>query len=107
MTLEEVKAYLRIDEDADDAILEMMMQATEGYIKSSVGAFDPENYRVRMLYFLIMQDFYENRVLIVKESDKQRLAHVVGSIVLQLQAEELQKEDPEWTSENSISESHS
>ena len=107
MTLEEVKEYLRIDEDADDHVIEMMMQATEDYIKSSVGSFNPKSSRARMLYLLIMQDFYENRVLVVRESDKQRLAHVVGSIVLQLQAEELQMEDPEWISENSTSESHS
>lgn len=89
MTLEEVKLYLRVDEDADDTVIEAMMQAAEGYIQSAVGEYDSGNPRARMLYLLIMQDLYENRVLAVKEADKQRLAHVSGSLILQLQAEQL------------------
>lgn len=91
MDIESVKNYLRIDTDADDETIKIMMEATESFIKDAVGAYDAENPKVKMLYFLIMQDFYENRVLVVKEADKQRLAYVVSSIVLQLQAEELLK----------------
>ena len=40
-----------------------------------------------------MQDLYENRVLTVKEADKQRLTHVVGSMVLQLQTSQLEEEN--------------
>lgn len=92
MTLDDVKAYLRIDEDADDMVLEVMMQATEQYIKDAVGFYEEENPKIKMLYWLVIQDFYENRVLVVKEADKQRLAHVVSSLVLQLQSEALLKE---------------
>lgn len=92
MTLDDVKAYLRIDEDADDMVLEVMMQATEQYIKDAVGFYEEANPKIKMLYWLVIQDFYENRVLTVKESDKQRLSHVVSSLVLQLQSEALLKE---------------
>lgn len=92
MTLDDVKTYLRIDEDADDMVLEVMMQATEQYIKDAVGFYDEENPKIKMLYWLVISDFYENRVLTVKESDKQRLSHVVSSLVLQLQSEALMKE---------------
>lgn len=91
MTIDDVKAYLRIDTDEDDIIIETMMQATEQYITDSVGFYDEENPKIKMLYWLIMQDFYENRALAVKESDKQRLSHVVSTIVMQLQTEELLK----------------
>ena len=92
MTLDDVKAYLRIDEDADDMVLEVMMQAAEQYIKDAVGFYEEENPKIKMLYWLVIQDFYENRVLVVKEADKQRLSYVVSSIVMQLQTEALLKE---------------
>ena len=92
MMLDDVKTYLRIDEDADDVVLEVMMQATEQYIKDAVGFYEEENPKIKMLYWLVITDFYENRVLAVKESDKQRLTHVVSSLVLQLQSEALLKE---------------
>lgn len=92
MTLDDVKEYLRIDEDADNMVLEVMMQAAEQYIKDAVGFYEEENPKIKMLYWLVIQDFYENRVLVVKEADKQRLSYVVSSIVMQLQAEALLKE---------------
>lgn len=92
MTLDDVKAYLRIDEDADDMVLEVMMQAAEQYIKDAVGFYEEENPKIKMLYWLVIQDFYENRVLVVKEADKQRLSYAMSSIVMQLQTEALLKE---------------
>lgn len=92
MTLDDVKAYLRIDEDADDMVLEVMMQAAEQYIKDAVGFYEEENPKIKMLYWLVIQDFYENRVLVVKEADKQRLSYAMSSIVMQLQTEVLLKE---------------
>ena len=92
MMLDDVKAYLRIDEDANDMVLEVMMQAAEQYIKDAVGFYEEENPKIKMLYWLVIQDFYENRVLVVKEADKQRLSYVVSSIVMQLQTEALLKE---------------
>lgn len=92
MTLDDVKAYLRIDEDADDMVLEVMMQAAKQYIKDAVGFYEEENPKIKMLYWLVIQDFYENRVLVVKEADKQRLSYAVSSIVMQLQTEALLKE---------------
>lgn len=93
MMLDDVKAYLRIDEDADDVVLEVMMQATEQYIKDAVGFYEEGNPKIKMLYWLVIQDFYENRVLVVKEADKQRLSYAVSSIVMQLQTEALLKEE--------------
>ena len=70
MSLELVKKYLRIDEDADDDVLQIMMDAAKQYIIDA-------------------QDLYENRVLNVREADKQRMAYTFGSIVLQLQCDEM------------------
>lgn len=92
MDINEVKTFLRIDEDEDENILLIMMQAAEEYIKDSVGFFDSENNKMKILYWLVIQDFYENRVLVVKEADKQRLSYAVSTIVTQLQTEALLKE---------------
>lgn len=93
MDINEVKTFLRIDEDEDENILFIMMQTAEEYIKDSVGFFEPENNKMKILFWLVIQDFYENRVLVVKETDKQRLSYVVSSIVMQLQTEALLKEE--------------
>lgn len=93
MDIDAVKEYLRIDDDADDRTIDLMMSAAKDYIKDAVGKCDEQNPKTKMLFMILMQDFYENRVFIVKESDKQRLTHIVGSIVLQLQAAELEGEE--------------
>ena len=90
MNLEMVKQYLRIDEDYDDEIIRIMMDAAEQYIIGAVGKFDKKNPKARMLFLAIMQDLYENRVLNIKEDDKQRMSYTFGTIVLQLQCEELE-----------------
>ena len=78
MDIDAVKEYLRIDDDADDMTIELMMNAAKEYIKDAVGKCDEKNPKTQMLFMLIIQDLYENRVLTVKEADKQRLTHVVG-----------------------------
>ncbi len=70
-----------------------MVKAAEAYIKDAVGEYDEQNPKMRILLFAIVQDFYENRVLTVTEAAKQRLSHTIGTIVAQLQAEELVKKD--------------
>jgi uncharacterized phage protein (predicted DNA packaging) len=85
MDISMVKKYLRIDEDEDDNVLQIMMQAAESYILDAVGVFNESDFKAQLLFLAIVQDFYENRVLTVKESDKQRMSHVFGSIIMQLQ----------------------
>lgn len=85
--LDMVKQYLRIDTDADDGLLGMMMGAAEAYIIAAVGSFDSSDRRVRILFLALMQDFYENRTYTVTEAQRRRLAHTQASIILQLQCE--------------------
>lgn len=99
MNLEEVKEYLRIDEDADDLAIQIMMDTAKQFITDAVGFYEGSNPKIKMLFALVMQDFYENRVLVVKESDRQRLAFVASSLLMQLQVEALMKEDEENVSE--------
>lgn len=85
MTLEEVKAYLRVDFEEDDGIILGMMDAAEAYIRDAAGRFDTRNSRARMLYMALVQDLYDNRTLMVTEQQKKRMSYTYASILLQLQ----------------------
>ena len=79
MDIDAVKEYLRIDDDADDTTIGIMIDAAKEYIRDAVGRCDEENPKTKLLFYALMQDFYEN--------------HVTNSIVLQLQAQLLQEEN--------------
>lgn len=85
MTIDTVKEYLRVDIDEDDKIIQQMMAAAEGYIVGAVGKYDPENEKANLLYLAIVQDLYENRMLMVTEQQKKKMSYVYASIILQLQ----------------------
>ena len=50
LDIKNVKAYLRIDFDDDDSLLNGIMLAAEEYIKSAVGVYDSSNPKANMLY---------------------------------------------------------
>ena len=85
MDIGQVKAYLRIDEDADDGILSLMMQAAEQYIIDAVGEYNEENPKAQLLYMA--------RALEVTESQRRSLSYTFRSIITQLQCEQYAKEE--------------
>lgn len=85
MTLDEVKTYLRVDFDEDDALITQMMEAAEAYIVDAVGAYDDQNAKARLLYMALVQDLYDNRALMVTEQQRKRMSYTYASIILQLQ----------------------
>lgn len=92
MDIKVVKQYLRIDTDADDDLIKLMMSAAEEYVAATVGKCDYNNFRTKILFLAVMQDFYENRTYTVTEAARRRLAHTQHSIIIQLQCEG----DEEW-----------
>ncbi len=87
MTLDEVKTYLRVDFDEDDALITQMMGAAEAYIVDAVGAYDDQNAKARLLYMALVQDLYDNRALMVTEQQRKRMSYTYSSIILQLQCQ--------------------
>lgn len=85
MTIEEVKEYLRVDIDDDDKMIAQMMAAAESYIIGAVGKYNPEDERANILFLAVVQDLYENRMLMVTEQQKKRMSYLYASIILQLQ----------------------
>lgn len=88
MTLEEVKAYLRIDYDDDDHLIVTIMSAAEEYVRNAVGIYDSLNQKANMLFMAVVQDLYDNRMLTVTEQQRKRMSYMYSSIILQLQLEQ-------------------
>lgn len=91
MTKKEVKSYLRIDIDDDDALLDAMMEAAEDYVKEAVGECDEENPRVNMLLLAIVQDMYDNRTFVASSTQgysvSESMRHMISSWITQLQVQ--------------------
>lgn len=85
MTLNKVKAYLRVSFDEDDEMIGQMMRAAEGYVVGAVGEYDPGNEKANLLYLALVQDLYDNRTLTVTEQQRRRMSYTYASIILQLQ----------------------
>ncbi|WP_432408635.1 head-tail connector protein [Wukongibacter sp. M2B1] len=89
VTLEEVKLYLRLetDYDGEDTILTLMINNAEAYIENAGIIIDETNAKqvnlAKLLALVLITDFYENRELTGKSSEKVR--YIVQSMIAQLQ----------------------
>ena len=98
-TLEEVKDYLRVDDDSDDGQLTAMMEFVKQYIIIAVGEFDETNPTAVMLAKAITQDVYDHRELMQSDQQqKKSMEYVYKSMVLQLQTARLMKANESVTS---------
>ncbi len=96
MKLEDVKLYLRIDGDEEDALIQSMMQAGAEYIRSAVGKYDDTDPTAQILLAAIVQNMYDNRELMQSEQQmKKRIEYTFQSIILQLQVKYSMKEGAE------------
>ena len=97
-TLEEVKDYLRVDDDSDDAQLTAMMEFAKQYIINAVGEFDETNPTAVMLAKAITQDVYDHRELMQSDQQqKKSMEYVYKSMIMQLQIAQLKKSDESVT----------
>lgn len=89
MTLEEAKAYLRIDGDAEDDVVEALMNAAESYLRGAVSDYDQlyadSDFRrvADMVQRLLISEMYENRG--VGEGAQKDYSFAVRSMITQLQ----------------------
>ena len=83
ITLEEAKQWLRIDHNDEDGLIIMMISAAEKYLFNATGnTFDNTNELAKLFCYVLVTDWYENRDMIGKTSEKVR--HTVESILAQL-----------------------
>lgn len=99
MTLAEVKNYLKVDGDDDDALIQLMMSAAEDFITSAVGVYDDTQNRAKLLYCAVVQDMYDNRQLVTEGASSytvgQQYRNVINSLIRQLQCEQLLPKEEE------------
>ncbi|MBO1121629.1 phage gp6-like head-tail connector protein [Enterococcus casseliflavus] len=84
MTIEELKNYLRIDTQSDDALLEMLKASAEAYILNAVDAQEraKNDVRFKLAVALLVGSWYENRSN--ESSNTQEIPFGVQSIITQL-----------------------
>lgn len=83
VTLEEAKQWIRVDGNHDDALILIIITAAEEYLKNATGKeYDSTNRLARLLCFVLITDWYENREQIGNISGKYRFT--VQAILAQL-----------------------
>ncbi len=86
VTLEEVKAYLRIDHSDDDRLLESLILTAEEYLKSAISkTYDTKSERAKTLALIVVGDLYDNRDMSEKVSGNVR--RLVQNFTFQLRIE--------------------
>lgn len=81
--LEEAKEWLHVEHNDDDKLLNSLVKASEQYLKNATGfQYDNKNELAKLICLVLIVDWYENRELVGKASDKVR--HTINSILMQL-----------------------
>ena len=83
MKLDEIKEFLRVDFDDDDKYISLLIDVAKEYIIDSVGQYDDEGARYKLLLLNIISTLYENRSYTITENEK--VAYTLKSMILQLQ----------------------
>lgn len=86
MTLEEVKQYLRVEGNEDDALITHEMAAAESYMKDAVSGYaafyagdDAFKAKADMVMLAIITDLYQDRV-----GEKKDMGYIIRSMINQL-----------------------
>jgi len=85
ITLAQAKEFLRLDlEDTDDdVILQIIIDAAVEYLTEATGkTFESSNKRALLYVMVLVTDWYENREMIGKPTDKVR--ETISSLKTQL-----------------------
>ena len=85
LTLNEVKSYLRVDFNDDDALITKIMRVADEYLPEAIGNYNRNSERADMLALIVIADLYEKRELSPKVSAN--TSKLVQSFTLQLQLE--------------------
>lgn len=90
LELENTKKWLRIDGPEEDLTIEMLIGASEEYLKNATGKeFDSTNNLAKLFCLILVSDWYENRELVMTSpggrSVSEKIRRTVESMLLQLQ----------------------
>ena len=79
--LQEIKEYMRIDEDYEDFLIQTLITSAETYLSNAGAIVDYENSLYRLAVKLLVLHWYENREVI---GDAKKLAYSLDNIITQL-----------------------
>lgn len=86
VTLEEAKAYLRVDFNDDDNLINSLINTADEYLKAAISeTYDSKSERAKMLALIVVGDLYDNREMSEKVSGNVR--RLVQNFALQLRLE--------------------
>lgn len=85
MTLQEVKAFLKVDFNDDDDFITLLIDVAREYIIDAVGKCDETVARVKLLMRIIVGELYEKRSMTFDmNSTNEKVQYVIRSIINQL-----------------------
>lgn len=85
-TLDDVKDYLRVDDDSDDDQISEMMEDAKAFVVNAVGVFVEDDPQMVMLAKAYTQNRYDHRTLMQSDQQqKKTIEYTFRSTILQLQ----------------------
>ncbi|MYL41821.1 head-tail connector protein [Virgibacillus salexigens] len=84
MDIQEIKEYLRIEHDEDDAMLTKLEIRASSYIKNGVGKIDTENELYKQAVTVLVGHWYDNRELSRIGNNSYNIPYSFEAIIQQL-----------------------
>lgn len=85
VTLEEAKSWLKIDYDDEDGDIKVIIDAAEIYLKNATDiVYDNTNPLAKLYCRVLIEEWHENKGLMVKNSTSDKVRYTLQSILAQL-----------------------
>ena len=90
LTLEEVKLYLRVDNEEEDNLIETLVDSAYSYMNNAVDSFndkyEKENFKSMcdIIILTLITEWYDTRIY-SKDDRKDKVSHIVTAMIQQLQ----------------------
>jgi len=86
ITLEEAKAWLKIDYDDEDADIQVLIDGAIAYLKNATGnTYDNTNALARIYGRVLIMEWFENREMMQANKTNDKVRFTLQSIMMQLQ----------------------
>ncbi len=84
MGMKELKSYIRVDYDDDDALLRLMLDAVLDEMEELIKGFNREQptNRQKLLILVYVKELYDKRGKITAEEGKEKMRFVVQSMMM-------------------------